>query len=148
MGRGGKRRKENKELGIGIDRKRRTIIIVIAHHHLLRLAVAAHLAPEVLVEGVEVVLQLRRVHLVLRVVRRVLVQVRQEDGLRVGRLHVLPAAAVPVPARADLVVEGAVHFVLLRAEDGGEVAVWVWLVHDGRKGGWREGLTWPCLRYW
>lgn len=31
-----------------------------------------------------------------------------------------PAAAVAVAARADLVVEGAVDFVLLRAEDGGE----------------------------
>lgn len=69
------------------------------------------------------VLQLRRVHLVLGIVRRVLVQVRQQDGLGVGRFDVLPAAAVAVPAGADFVVEGAVHFVLLGAEDGGEVAV-------------------------
>lgn len=68
------------------------------------------------------VLQLARVHLVLRVVRRVLVQVGQEDRLRVGGFDVLAAAAVAVPAGADFVVEGAVHFVLLRAEDGGEVA--------------------------
>lgn len=68
------------------------------------------------------VLQLARVHLVLGVVGRVLVQVRQEDGLGVRGLHVLAAAAVAVPAGADLVVEGAVDFVLLRAEDGGEVA--------------------------
>ena len=102
-----------------------TIIIVIAHHHLLGLAVLAHFAPKVLVEGVEVVLQLARVHLVLGVVGRVLVEVGQEDGLRVRGLDVLAAAAVAVAAGADFVVEGAVDFVLLGAEDGGEVAV-VW----------------------
>lgn len=100
-----------------------TIVVVVAHHHLLRLAVLAHFAPKVLVEGVEVVLQLAWVHLVLGVVGRVLVQVRQEDGLGVRGLDVLAAAAVAVPAGADLVVEGAVDLVLLRAEDGGEVAV-------------------------
>ena len=102
--------------------ERLTIIIIIAHDHLLRLAVLAHLAPKVLVKGVKVVLQLARVHLVLGVVGRVLVEVGQEDGLRVGRLDVLPAAAVAVPAGADLIVEGAVDLVLLGAEDGGEVA--------------------------
>lgn len=102
----------------------RTIVIVIANHHLLRLAVLAHLAPKVLVEGVEVVLQLARVHLVFRIVGRVLVEVGEEDRLRVGGLDVLAAAAVAVPAGADFVVEGAVHLVLLGAEDGGEVAGW------------------------
>ena len=93
------------------------------------------------------VLQLAGVHLVLGVVGRVLVQVGQEDGLRVGGLDVLAAAAVAVAAGADLVVEGAVDFVLFGAEDGGEVAVGVvWLA---RIGGWRGGdeggLTWPLL---
>lgn len=97
------------------------IVVVVAHHHLLGLAVLAHFAPKVLVEGVEVVLQLARVHLVLGVVGRVLVEVGQEDGLRVRGLDVLAAAAVAVAAGADLVVEGAVDFVLLGAEDGGEV---------------------------
>ena len=107
-----------------MERKREepTIIIIIAHHHLLRLPVLAHLAPKVLVKGVKVVLQLAGVHLVLGVVGRVLVQVGQEDGLRVGRLDVLAAAAVAVAAGADLVVEGAVDLVLFGAEDGGEVA--------------------------
>ncbi len=85
-----------------------TIIIIITHDHLLHLPVLAHLAPEILVEGVEVVLQLARVHLVLGVVRRVLVQVRQQDGLRVRGFDVLARAAVAVPAGADFVVEGAV----------------------------------------
>lgn len=67
------------------------------------------------------VLQLAGVHLVFRVVGRVLVEVGQEDGLRVRGLDVLARAAVAVPARADLVVEGAVDFVLLCAEDGGEI---------------------------
>lgn len=70
------------------------------------------------------VLQLARVHLVFRIVGRVLVEVGEEDRLRVGGLDVLAAAAVAVPAGADLVVEGAVDLVLLRAEDGGEVAGW------------------------
>ena len=66
-------------------------------------------------------LHLLRVHLVLGVVRRVLVQVGQEDRLRVRGLDVLSRAAVAVTAGADLVVEGAVDLVLLRSEDGGEV---------------------------
>ena len=101
----------------------RTIIVVVTHHHLLRLAILAHLAPKILVERIEVVLQLAWVHLVFGVVGRVLVQVWQEDGLGIGGFYVLATAAVAVPAGADFVVEGAVHFVLLRAEDGCEVAV-------------------------
>lgn len=58
-------------------------------------------------------------------------------------------AAVAVPAGADFVVEGAVHFVLLRAEDGGEVAVGeksVLALGCGMgKGEERGGLTWPYL---
>ena len=54
----------------------------------------------------------------------------------VGRFDVLAAAAVAVPAGADFVVERAVHFVLLCAEDGGEVAVGslVSECFDGEKG--------------
>lgn len=51
------------------------IIIIITHNYLLDLAELAHLAPEVLVKGIEVVLQLAGVHLVLRVVRWVLIEV-------------------------------------------------------------------------
>lgn len=66
-------------------------------------------------------LHLLRVHLVLGIVRRVLVKVGQQDGLRVRRLDVFPRAAVAVAAGANLVVEGAVDLVLLGTEDGGEV---------------------------
>jgi hypothetical protein len=66
-------------------------------------------------------LHLLRIHLVLGVVGGILVQVGQQDGLGVGGLDVLARAAVAVAAGADFVVEGAVYFVLLRAEDGGEV---------------------------
>lgn len=38
------------------------IVVVVAHHHLFNLAKLAHLAPEVLVESVEVVLKLRGRH--------------------------------------------------------------------------------------
>ena len=42
-------------------------------------------------------------------------------GLRECGLVVDPRAPLPVPARADLEVERAVHLVLLSAEDGGKV---------------------------
>jgi hypothetical protein len=98
-----------------------TIVVVVAHDDLLHEPVLTQLAPDVLVEGIEVHLHLLGVHLVLGVVLWVLVQVRQQDGLAVRGLDMLARAAVAVPARADLVVEAAVYFVLLRAEDGGEV---------------------------
>jgi hypothetical protein len=98
-----------------------TVIIVITHNHLFDLTELAHLAPEVLVEGIKVILQLTGIHLVLRVVRWVLVEVREQDSLAVGRLDVLARAPVAVPARPDLVVERAVHLVGLSAEDAGEV---------------------------
>ena len=63
--------------------RRHTVIVVVTDDDLLNLAVLAHLTPEVLVEGVEVVLQLLRVHLALGVVCGVLVEVGEEDGLRV-----------------------------------------------------------------
>jgi len=103
-----------------------TIIVIITNDDLLRLAILAHLAPEILVESIEVVLQLTRVHLVLGIVGWVLVQVGKEDGLRVGGLDVFSGAAVAVAAGADFVVERAVDLVLLGAEDGGEV-----VGHDG-----------------
>jgi len=53
------------------------VIIIVTNHHLLDLAVLAHLAPEVLVECVKMILQLTRVHLVFGVVCWVLVQIRK-----------------------------------------------------------------------
>lgn len=98
-----------------------TIIVVITHDHLFNLAELAHLTPEILVESIKMVLQLAGIHLVLRIVGGVLVEVRQQDGLAVRRLDVLARAPVAVSARPDLVVEGAVHLVGLCAEDTGEV---------------------------
>lgn len=91
------------------------VVVVVADDQLLELAVLAHLAPHVLVEGVEVVLQLRGVHAVLGVEGRVLVQVGHQDRLAVGRLDVLARAPVTVAAGADLVVEGAVDLFTFRA---------------------------------
>jgi hypothetical protein len=51
------------------------------------------------------ILQLRGVHLVFRVVCWVLVEVGEEDGLRVGRLDMFAGAAVAVAARSNFVVE-------------------------------------------
>jgi len=94
-----------------------TVVVVVTHHDLLDLAVLAHLAPEILVEGVEVVLQLARVHLVLGVVGWVLVEVGEQDRLRVRGLDVFSGAAVAVAAGAYFVVEGTVD---LR----GKVSLW------------------------
>lgn len=107
-------------LEAGVDVADEVVVVVVADDELLDLAVLAHLAPDVLVEGVEVVLELGGVHPVLRVEGRVLVEVGHEDCLRVGGLDVLAGAAVAVAAGADFVVEGAVDFVLFGAEDGGE----------------------------
>lgn len=96
------------------------VVVIVADHELLELAVLAHLAPDVLVKGVEVVLELRGVHAVLGVEGGVVVQVGHQDRLRVRRLDVLARAPVAVAAGANFVVEGAVDFVLLGAEDGGE----------------------------
>jgi hypothetical protein len=109
---------------IQMDEKRRlklTIIVIVTHHNLLDLAVLAHLAPEILVESVKMVLDLARIHLVLGVVCRVLVEIRQENCLRVGRLDMLARASIPVATGSDFVVEGAVDLVLLGTEDGSEV---------------------------
>lgn len=59
----------------GGEGSRHTIVVVITYDDLLNLPVFAHLAPEVFVEGIEMILELRRVHLVLGVVGWVLVEV-------------------------------------------------------------------------
>ena len=97
--------------------ERLTVIIIITDHDLFDFSVLAHLAPEVFVEGIEVVLQLACIHLVLGVISGVLVQVGQENGLTVGRLDVFSRAAVAVSASTNLVVERTVHLVHLRTED-------------------------------
>jgi hypothetical protein len=63
-------------LVVGKWRKgRRTVVVVVANYNLFDLAVLAHLTPEILIEGVEVVLQLLGVHVALGVVCGVLVEV-------------------------------------------------------------------------
>jgi len=93
------------------------IVVVIANDKLLKLAVFAELTPNILIEGVEVVLELRRVHSVLGIVCRVLVQVGHKNGLTVGRLDVLSRAAIAVTTSADFKVERAVDFVKLGTEN-------------------------------
>jgi hypothetical protein len=93
------------------------LIIIIAHNDLLYLSKLAHLAPEILIESIKVVLQLTGIHLILGVVGGVLVKVGEEDGLAVGGLDVFARTAVAVSAGADFVVEGAVYFVGFSAKD-------------------------------
>jgi hypothetical protein len=69
-------------------KKAHTIIIIITNNHFLNLPKLTHLAPEILIKSIEVILQLTSIHLVLGIVGGVLVQVWEEDGLRVGRLDV------------------------------------------------------------
>lgn len=104
-----------------LGRGKLTVIVVVAYDELLHESILAQLTPDILIERIKVHLHLLRIHLVLGIVRWVLVQVWQEDGLRVGRLDVFARAAVAVAAGADLIVEGAVDLVLLRSEDGCEV---------------------------
>jgi hypothetical protein len=89
-----------------------TIIVVITNDNLLDQTVATHLHPDVFIEGVEMALHLLRIHAVLRVVLRVLVEVGEEDGLRIRRLDMLARAAVTVATSSDLVIEGAVDLEL------------------------------------
>ena len=58
-----------------------TIIIIIANNHLFNLAKLAHLAPEIFVKGIEMILQLAGVHLNFGIVGRVLIEVGEQDGL-------------------------------------------------------------------
>ena len=78
-----------------------TVVVVVADYELLELTILAQLAPNILVKSIKVVLQLRRVHAVLGVVRRVLVQVRHQDRLTVRGLDVLSGAAVAVAASTN-----------------------------------------------
>jgi hypothetical protein len=62
-----------------------------------------------------VVLKLARVHLVLGIVGRILVEVWEQDGLGVGRLDVFSRASIAMAASTDLVVERAVDLERKRA---------------------------------
>lgn len=92
----------------------RTVIVVVADNELLELAVLAQLAPDVLVKGVEVVLELGWVHAILGIVGRVLVEVWHQDGLAVGGLDVFSRAAVAMSAGAN--------FLIRRAREGAKVS--------------------------
>ena len=83
-------------------------------------------------------MKLLRIHLGLGVVGWVLVEVRQENGLAVGRLDMFAGAPVTVSARSDLVVEAAVDLVLLSTEDRREI------VGHGDVGDRRWMKTWRC----
>jgi len=65
------------------------IIVIITNNNLLNFAKLAHLAPKVLVECIEMVLQLAGIHLDLGIVGGVLVEVGEEDRLAIGWLNVL-----------------------------------------------------------
>jgi len=101
--------------------------LVIADAHLLDLAVLLlALEEHILEEVIKVFLQLvltevPQMGAVSRLGRVVLrhVHLAYHDGLTVLWLVVFPGAALPMPARSRLDVEGAVHPVLLRAVDGG-----------------------------
>lgn len=53
-------------------------------------------------------LELHGIHLILRVVSGILVQIREKNGLRIRRLNMLPRASITMTAGANLIVEGAI----------------------------------------
>lgn len=67
------------------------------------------------------ILQLTRIHAVLRVEGGILIHVRHQDGLGVRGLDMLPGAPIAVSAGADLVIEGAIDLVLFRTKNGREI---------------------------
>ena len=68
-------------------------------------------------------LHLLRVHFILGIIRRILVQVGQEDCLAVGWLDVLSRTAITVTAGTNFVVERAVDLVLFEIVRHGDVSV-------------------------
>ena len=101
---------------------------IVADVEALDVAVLGELLEEILVEVLEVVLDLAGIHgglLGLGARRgehvRPLVHVGEEEGGADAGPGVQPGATIPVPARPDLEVEGAVHPVLLRPEDRRQV---------------------------
>lgn len=82
-----------------------TVVVIIADYHLFYLSVLAHLTPEIFVESVEMVLQLARVHLVLRVIGWILVKVWEKDCLRVRGFDMFSRASITMSASANFVVE-------------------------------------------
>ena len=56
-----------------LAKNRLTIIVVIANYNLFHLAVFAHLAQEVFVERVKVILKLAGIHLVFGIESRILI---------------------------------------------------------------------------
>lgn len=87
--------------GKGKARGMLTIVVIVADDELFELTIFAQLAPNILVKGIKVVLQLRRVHAVLGVVRRVLVQVRHQDRLTVRWFDMFAGAAIAMAAGTD-----------------------------------------------
>lgn len=77
-----------RSLAIAVELRRKreqgrqlTIIVIVAYNHLFRLAILAHFAPKIFVEGIKMILELRGIHLVLGVIGRILVEVGEKDGL-------------------------------------------------------------------
>merc|ERR1719354_1505212 len=102
---------------------------VVAHVHLLDLSIfILALNKHILEEVVVMLLHLLVRHVgqvgAVRSLRRVLrvdVQVLQQNGLREGWLIVDSRASIPVGAGAHLEVEGAIHLVLLRPKNTGQI---------------------------
>jgi hypothetical protein len=103
------------------QRRIHTIIVIITDHHLFNLSKLAHFTPEILVKRIKVILQLTWIHLVLWIVCWILVEIWEENGLRVRGFNMFSRTAIAVATGSDFVVERAVEFVCFCSEDGGEV---------------------------
>jgi uncharacterized protein YybS (DUF2232 family) len=77
---------------------------VVADMHLLHLAVLGQFHVKVFIKEIEMLLQLFRIQLAVRIVRRVRVDIRNQDRLREHRFHVLARAFLTVTTGSNLVM--------------------------------------------
>ena len=87
----------------------KVIANIIADMHFFNLAIFRQLDKEILVDVVKVLLDLGFCQRAVGVVRRVVVNVGDKDGLREIGLDVFPGAPVAVSACSDFEVERTVH---------------------------------------
>jgi hypothetical protein len=89
----------------GVDISNEMVAVIVADVHFLQFPVLTQLAVEILVKGIEMLLDLGRSEFCTRDMLGVLVDVSAEDGLGIVWFDVFSGAAVAVTTGADFVVE-------------------------------------------
>lgn len=103
---------------------------IITNIHFLYFPVLCQLDKNVFPEQIEVLLQLLFGHAGYAIMRRILVEIRQQNRLRKVWLDMLPRTALSVATCADFEIKRTVDFVLFCTVDGGQVIYFEckWLV--------------------